>query len=70
MLVLLYEKRCLCVSFFFSFETESPNVAQAGLELIILLPLPAGYWDCSQTSVTMPSADSLITVPVRGLGLR
>lgn len=70
MLVLLYEKWCLCVSFFFSFETESPNVAQAGLELIILLPLPARYWDYSQTSVTMPSVDSLITVPVRGLGLR
>jgi hypothetical protein len=28
------------------FDTESYFVAQTGLELTILLPLPPKYWDC------------------------
>jgi hypothetical protein len=33
---------CIC----FGFETESQYVAQAGLELEILLPQPPECWDC------------------------
>lgn len=68
--MLLHEKQYLHVFFFFSFGTESPNVAQVGLELTLFLPLPARCWDYSQSSVTMLSEDPLITVSVRGLGLR
>jgi hypothetical protein len=37
----------LVVLFYFVFKTGSHNVAQAGLELVILLPQPAKYWDYS-----------------------
>jgi hypothetical protein len=32
-------------SFFFFFEIESHYIAQGGLELMILLPLPPKFWD-------------------------